>query len=109
MPRPRRWFSLLSLSALAIVIALAALGPATAATPRVPRWVRHVLHNSGGISSGVRERLAVARGETSATKLATKTARLAAFAALQNVQLNGDTDPPLPQDEPGIALNLDDP
>jgi hypothetical protein len=109
MPRPRRWFSLLSLSALAIVIALAALGPATAATPRAPRWVRHVMHYSGGISNGVREHLAVAQGKTTTTKLATRAAHLAAFPSLQNVQLNGDTDPPLPQDEPGIALNLDDP
>jgi hypothetical protein len=109
MSRPRRSFSLLSLSALAIVIALATLGPATAATPRVPRWVRHAMHYSGGISNGVRERLAVSQGKTTTTKLATRTARLAAFPSLQNVQLNGDTDPPLPQDEPGIALNLDDP
>ncbi len=67
------------------------------------------MHYSGGISNGVRERLAVAQGDTATTKLATRTARIAAFPSLQNVQLNGDTDPPLPQDEPGIALNLDDP
>ena len=28
---------------------------------------------------------------------------------LDNVQMNGDSDPPLPQDEPSIAESLDDP
>ena len=54
MPRPRRSFSLLCLTALAIVIAIATLGPATAASPGRPRWVRHAMHYSGGISNGVR-------------------------------------------------------
>jgi hypothetical protein len=109
MSRLRRSFSILPLSALAIVIALATLGPATAASPRPPRWVRHAMHYSGGLSNGVRERLAVSQGKTTTTKLATRTTRIASFPSLENVQLNGDTDPPLPQDEPGIALNLDDP
>ena len=81
MSRPRRSLSLLSLSALAIVIALASLGPATAATPRAPRWVRHAMHYSGGISNGVREHLAVAQGKTTTTKLATRTTRIASFPA----------------------------
>ena len=35
-------------------------------------------------------------------------ARATALPALENVQMNGDTDPPLPQDEAGIAVNLED-
>jgi BNR/Asp-box repeat len=108
MSRPRR-LPLLVIVALASIVALATVGPtASASTPR-PRWVRHAQHYSGGLSNGVRERLAVWQGKTTTAKLATRTASVAAFPSLENVQLNGDTDPPLPQDEPGIALNLDDP
>jgi hypothetical protein len=109
MSPSRRPYSLLPLSALAIVLVLVAFGPASAAGQGRPRWVRHVLHYSGGISNGVRERLAVSQGKTGTAKLATRTAAVTAFPSLDNIQLNDDTDPPLPQDEPGIALNLDDP
>ena len=108
MPR-RHMLSLVAVLALAAAVALGSIGPAAAAKHRRPRWVRHVLHYSGGISNGVRERLAVVQGKTTTTKIATKTTSASAFPSLENVQLNGDTDPPLPQDEPGIALNLDDP
>jgi hypothetical protein len=90
----------------ATTLSLATGGSASAAKHH-PRWMRHVLHYSGGISNGVRERVAVVQGKTTSTKVATRAT--AAFPGLDNVQLNGDTDPPLPQDEPGIALNLDDP
>jgi hypothetical protein len=105
----RRTLSLVAVLVLAAAVALGSIGPAAAAKHRRPRWVRHALHYSGGLSNGVRERLAVWQGKTTTTKLATRTATVAAFPSLENVQLNGDTDPPLPQDEPGIALNLDDP
>lgn len=109
MSPSRRPSSMLLAGALAVATAVAAFGPASAASHRQPRWVRHALHYSGGISNGVRERLAVAMGDTTKTTLAKKTAAVTALPDLQNVQLNGDSDPPLPQDEPGIALNLDDP
>lgn len=82
-------------------------GLAQAAKRHRPSWVRHVLSYSGGISNGVRERLAVRLDRTTSTQLATDASPR--WPSLRNVQMNGDTDPPLPQDEPGIALNLDDP
>ena len=77
------------------------------ARTQVPRWQRHVAQFSGGISNGVRARVAVAAGEVTSTKLATSTSPT--LSSLENVQLNDDTDPPLPQDEPAVALNLDNP
>jgi len=46
-------------------------------------------------------------GQTTSTAVA-RTAT-PSLSTLDNVQMNGDTDPPLPQDEPGIALNLENP
>jgi hypothetical protein len=96
--------------AVCLVIAgtvIAPGGPAQAVKHHRPRWARHALHYDGGISNGVRERLAVALGKTSQMKIAAKTSPT--LPGLDNVQMNGDTKPPLPQDEPGIAYNLDDP
>jgi hypothetical protein len=92
---------------LVTAFAATAATPAQATKHHRPRWVRHVLNYSGGISNGVRERLAVAMGKTTTSPLAVGS--LAEWPGLNNVQMNGDTDPPLPQDEPGIALNLDHP
>jgi hypothetical protein len=103
----RRLSAFIAFALLAATTLSLATGGAASAAKHHPRWMRHVLHYSGGISNGVRERVAVVRGKTTSTKLAARAT--AAFPGLDNVQLNGDTDPPLPQDEPGIALNLDDP
>jgi hypothetical protein len=94
--------------AFLLVTALAATTgtPAQATKHHRPRWVRHVLNYSGGISNGVRERVAVAMGQTTTSRLAARSS--AEWPGLNNVQMNDDTNPPLPQDEPGIALNLDD-
>jgi hypothetical protein len=82
---------------------------ASATGKGTPAWQRHILNYSGGLSNGVRERLAVATGQTKTTALATSGTASPSLSPLNNVQMNGDTDPPLPQDEPGIALNLENP
>jgi len=87
---------------LALTIGLA---PARAA--KTPSWQLHVKNYSGGISNGVRERLAVASGETTSTRIVR--AATPSLSPLENVQMNEDFDPPLPQDEPGIAVNLENP
>jgi hypothetical protein len=80
-----------------------------ASAQKAPRWVKHVHHWSGGISNGVRERAAQFAGDIVASqKVATRTTT-AGSPALDNVQMNGDSTPPLPQDEPSIAESLDDP
>ena len=69
----------------------------------------YVKHWDGGISNGVRERLAQANGDIVVPKQQATRGRALAVPALDNVQMNGDSDPPLPQDEPSIAASLDDP
>jgi len=105
----RRSSSLACVLTLCVIATLAFSGvtPAVATKQHRPAWERHALHFSGGLSNGVRERLAAAMGKTTATKLVSSASP--PLSPLDNVQLNGDTNPPLPQDEPGIALNLDDP
>ena len=88
---------------------LVGVGVSGASADKVPTWIKHVKHWDGGISNGVRERLAQANGDiVVSTKQATR-GRALAVPALDNVQMNGDSDPPLPQDEPSIAASLDDP
>src|SRR6266487_3267939 len=83
-------------------------GPAAFAH-KVPRWVKHVQHWNGGISNGVRERAAQAAGAIVIPQTLSRPALKIGSAALDNVQMNGDSVPPLPQDEPSIAESLDDP
>ena len=104
--RPRRIHVYVLVLLMTAALGVGAASPANAAKHHRPRWMRHVLHYSGGISNGVRERVAVAMGKTTTKTLAKDGAT--ALPALENVQMNGDTDPPLPQDEPGIAVNLRD-
>ena len=104
--RPRRIHACVLVLLMTAALGVGAASPASAAKHQRPRWMRHVLHYSGGISNGVRERVAVAIGKTTTKTLAKKGA--AVLPALENVQMNGDTDPPLPQDEAGIAVNLED-
>ncbi len=93
------------LAILAILALAVGLAPAQAA--KQPRWQQHIEKFSGGISNGVRARLAVATGQTTSTRIV-RTAT-PSLSPLLNVQMNDDSDPPLPQNEPGIALNLSNP
>jgi hypothetical protein len=77
-----------------------------ASAHKLPRWVKHVQHWDGGLSNGVRERAAQVAGEIVVST--TSGGRTAALGSptLDNVQMNADSDPPLPQDEPSIAESL---
>jgi hypothetical protein len=108
----RAFRSLLTFALLAAAIGLSAAASGSAAS--APRWVVHVKSFSGGISNGVRARLAaVDAGGGSTSTLALQPSGAAApqvaTATLQNVQMNTDCDPPLPQDETSVAFNLTDP
>jgi hypothetical protein len=92
-----------------VAVSVVAVGGPGASAHKVPRWVRHVRHFDGGLSNGVRERAAQAAGNIVVSDTTgVRTPRLGA-ATLDNVQMNGDSDPPLPQDEPSIAESLVDP
>jgi hypothetical protein len=96
------------LTSLVVAGALASSGPAASAQKQ-PRWVRHVSHFDGGISNGVRERAAQASGNIVASDVNGVWSPRIGALSLDNVQMNGDSDPPLPQDEPSIAESLVDP
>jgi hypothetical protein len=97
-------------AAALLVCASLTLGTGLAASAhKVPRWVKHVQHWDGGISNGVRERAAEAAGQIVVSTTASSPVKTLGSPTLDNVQMNGDSDPPLPQDEPSIAENLVDP
>jgi hypothetical protein len=101
--------SVFAFALLAGAIGVSAAAPGSAGSP--PRWVVHVKSFSGGISNGVRARLAAAevKGSTVALRPAGSGSTQVAAAALQNVQANADCDPPLPQNETSVAFNVTDP
>src|SRR5262245_8143544 len=84
----------------ALLVTTAVLTPSPAGARGVPLWVKHVRNYPGGISGSVRARLVAIQADTSA-------------AALQpvpgtDVQMNDDCDPPLPQNEASVAINVFD-
>ena len=106
--RKYRSTRLFTAAALASLVVTALVGN-SASAHKVPRWVKHVQHWNGGISNGVRERAAQASGGLVIPQTLSQSAVKIGSPALDNVQMNGDSDPPLPQDEPSIAESLDDP
>jgi hypothetical protein len=85
-----------------------AAAPSLAAPAATPRWILHIQHYPGGISSG-------ARAMVSAPAMAARAAKHAISGASAsvsfgpNVQMNTDSDPPLPQNETAVAASLDNP
>jgi hypothetical protein len=91
---------------LGLLTATIALAPMPAGAGGAPLWVKHVQNYPGGISVGVRARLAAFQGVAGATA--------GVSAALQvvsgtDVQMNDDCDPALPQDETSVAVNTTNP
>jgi hypothetical protein len=74
------------------------------AASQTPLWVLHVNKYTGGISNGVRESLA-----TQAVSGAAQPSAAAVPSAGTNVQMNDDSNPPLPQNETAVAINLTNP
>src|SRR6266516_6497751 len=77
-----------------------------------PLWVKHVQNFSGGISNGVRFSLDPTVMQTQARFTASVGASASAATAatsLNNVQMNDDSYPPLPQNEESVAYSTDNP
>src|SRR5437899_3766571 len=98
---------LLAASAIVTVSAGLFAPDVGAAASGKPRWVLHVEHYSGSISNGVRFSLdpdvMAARGRYRASVAAP------ASIGIDNVQMNDDSYPELPQNEESIAYSLDNP
>jgi hypothetical protein len=108
-----------------ILLIVATIGAVLAATPSIaapkrsatPRWVLHTQRFSGGISNGVRAMASPAavaaqarhlRASGAASTQAAST-QAASAQALRNVQMNDDSNPPLPQNETSVAYNTRNP
>lgn len=108
----RRTKTLTAVSAVAALLAAStAVAQATgasattkAAASQTPLWVLHVQKYTGGISNGVRESLAA-----QAASGAAQPSAAAVPSAGTNVQMNDDSNPPLPQNETAVAINLTNP
>jgi hypothetical protein len=106
--------------AVLVTVVGALSGPATvgstaaAATSSTPRWVTHIKHFPGGISNGVRAMYAAgSRGAASHGRLVAQT-KAGGFVAAplgrgSNVQMNSDSNPPLPQNETAVAYKIGHP
>jgi hypothetical protein len=75
---------------------------------QVPRWVKHVQRFPGGISNGVRFSLDPAVIQAQGARRAA-TGPQAPNAPVGNLQMNTDSNPPLPQNETSVAYSTDDP
>ena len=93
---------LLTLATIVAMLAMAAPSGAAASQP-TPRWVLHTQRFSGGISAGVRAMASPAAVAARARHL--RASGAAAAPALANVQMNDDSNPPLPQNETAVAYN----
>ncbi len=100
----------------ALLLPSLALGTArvpAAATPAVtPLWIQHVQKYPGGITAGVRAytspELAAAQARFANAPLVTP-AQPAATGGLHNVQMDTNTNPPVPQNETNVAVSLINP
>jgi hypothetical protein len=103
--------SLFAFTFIAAAIGLSAAVPGSAAS--APPWVVHVTSFSGGISNGVRARLAAVDAEGGSTlalgPTGTAATEVVTAGDLQNVQMNADCHPALPQNETSVAFNVTDP
>lgn len=100
----------LGVVAAVLGLALMTIGASVALASSTPRWVKHVNRYPGGISNGVRayEDSGLQRAQA-AEKFRSPSAEPAAAASsgsLQNLQVNGDSNPPLPQDETQVVHSV---
>jgi hypothetical protein len=100
---------LAGLIAAASAVGVGQPGPTTPAA-KTPRWVTHVARYPGGISSGVRQMLATSQARTgSPAGQAHARAGAPAGSPGNNVQMNDDSYPPLPQNETAVAYKTTHP
>jgi hypothetical protein len=97
---------LLAMATIAAMLAAAAPSGAATSQP-TPRWVLHTQRFPGGISNGVRAMASPAAVAAQARHL--RASGAAAAPTLQNVQMNDDSNPPLPQNETAVAYNTRNP
>ena len=97
------------LAGLIVATTAVGVGQPSPTTPaaKTPRWVTHVARYQGGISGGVRAMLA--SSQTSTGSPAHRRPGAPAGGPGNNVQMNDDSYPPLPQNETAVAYKLTHP
>src|SRR5262249_22044772 len=100
---------LATVSAGCVAASFLAAAPTQAShTAAAPRWILHIQRYPGGISAGVRGMVsAEAMAARAAARKASITGASASFGP--NVQMNNDSNPPLPQNETAAAVSLANP
>jgi hypothetical protein len=107
----RRMLTLLVAAGMVTMLAgLSAPASARTGTASTPLWVKHTRLYPGGISNGVRAYLdpAVIQAQARYGR-DLPVAPGSAQVSHNNVQMNDDSYPPLPQNETSVAYSLDDP
>jgi len=101
-----------ALAGLIVATAAVGVGQPSPTTPaaKTPRWVTHVARYQGGISSGVRAMLAASQARSAAPARAQHAGSGSpAGGPGNNVQMNDDSYPPLPQNETAVAYKTTHP
>jgi hypothetical protein len=109
MRRHGRGLALLAAAVTLATTATLSVPSAGATGTQTPRWVTHVQRYSGGISNGVRAYLDPGVIQAQQRHRATALARFGGGSSLQNLQMNTDTNPPMPQNEESVAYNVFNP
>ena len=93
------------LAGLIVASGAVGIGQPSPTTPaaKTPRWVTHVARYSGGVSGGVRAMLASDQARTGSAGAARARSGSDAGSPGNNVQMNDDSYPPLPQNETAVA------
>ena len=99
------------LAGLIVATTAVGVGQPSPTTPaaKTPRWVTHVARYSGGISGGVRAMLASDQARTGSSGAARARSGSPAGSPGNNVQMNDDGYPPLPQNETAVAYKTTHP
>ena len=94
-----------ALAGLIVVTTAVGVRQPSPTTPaaKTPRWVTHVARYSGGVSGGVRAMLASDQARTGSAGAARARSGSDAGSPGNNVQMNDDSYPPLPQNETAVA------
>jgi hypothetical protein len=100
-----------ALAGLIVVTTAVGVGQPSPTTPaaKTPLWVTHVARYSGGISGGVRAMLASDQARTGSAGAARARSGSPSGSPGNNVQMNDDSYPPLPQNETAVAYKTTHP
>jgi hypothetical protein len=107
-----RKLTLVAVSAGCVAASFLAAAPSQASrasqSAAPPRWILHIQRYPGGISDGVR---AMVSAEAMAARAAAHNGPVTGASASfgPNVQMNNDSNPPLPQNETSVAVSLANP